>query len=687
MDVLYYLISSTMSANDHVIWECPVCVYTNESTRDSCDLCGTTRAKIAATNDLNKDRDINPYTNTQLKTSPNSTHTTSNDPSDAGDEYGNSDQLQVVMKISRPPTPSQLQLIKSRFERATMAIGTGNHDSLAVLKTLKSVCRKTLKDDDKYRTLDLQNPRVVERLITFQYVPNFLYELGFKLNEPEGIKLICHVKPSVQVIETAVYILNSFMHRYDADKIRRVRDVDKNKNKFVWNLEQIVGWCTDEAAVMDEDTDSMHTVIVTHKDYCKSIDLLNAFRNRYFISAPEDIKNDKEKEKEKDKDKDKLVKWENDICKRIRLKVINGLKDWLILYWNEDFENNSDNIKDELLKFINEIKSKTPDLPIGELLEIQVEKFSKNSNDGGINNINYNTNIRPKLHPFAFDCYEINWDSITYDKRKNENNCQFISPIILADQITLLDFDIFRKIKARECIGQAWKKKNCLQRAPNVVKMISQFNCLTKFCQIQILSQNSVINRACAISKVFEMGRRFYQLNNMNSLCAVFSSLDTIPWYTIENEWAEISPEDKQFLTKFKLKVNTIFFQRFIETPAIPNVGAVLRSIQDANRSFSFTMYPRIMDEIKFLQTFQKDGYESFDNYNNDNIDANGEKQEKKDEKELEQKDCDTNQSVEKHINLKPDLKIMKMLMDQFEIAKKFSKDEIHNMINSLKCD
>jgi len=39
-------------------------------------------------------------------------------------------------------------------------------------------------------------------------------------------------------------------------------------------------------------------------------------------------------------------------------------------------------------------------------------------------------------------------------------NFHSLSPEELADQITLMDFRIFSRIKPRECMGQAWKKKD-----------------------------------------------------------------------------------------------------------------------------------------------------------------------------------------------------------------------------------
>merc|ERR1712013_693140 len=82
-----------------------------------------------------------------------------------------------------------------------------------VFSTLRSVAKKLLKDDVRYRTLDTTNPNVMERLIGYEGVLDFLMLLGFE-SDAMGMKLICQDAPSAQVVQNAITVLNSYQQRF-----------------------------------------------------------------------------------------------------------------------------------------------------------------------------------------------------------------------------------------------------------------------------------------------------------------------------------------------------------------------------------------------------------------------------------------------------------------------------------------
>ena len=97
------------------------------------------------------------------------------------------------------------------FSRAASDIACYNDNPSAVFSTLRSVARKLLKNEDRYRTLDTTNPRVMERLIGYEGVLDFLMLLGFE-SDAIGMKLVCHKKPSEQVILIAIYIIDAYIY-------------------------------------------------------------------------------------------------------------------------------------------------------------------------------------------------------------------------------------------------------------------------------------------------------------------------------------------------------------------------------------------------------------------------------------------------------------------------------------------
>lgn len=46
----------------------------------------------------------------------------------------------------------------------------------------------------------------------------------------------------------------------------------------------------------------------------------------------------------------------------------------------------------------------------------------------------------------------------------------------VARQLTLIEYDLYNKIKPKECLGQAWNKPNKEQSAKHIVALINRFN-------------------------------------------------------------------------------------------------------------------------------------------------------------------------------------------------------------------
>ena len=106
---------------------------------------------------------------------------------------------------------------KEEFKLAATDIATYNSNPKRVYNTLKAVTKKLYKDDPKYRTLDTTNPKVIERLIGFEGVLDFLRLLGFE-SDLVGAKLICTEKPQHEVLDVALDVLKEYSRKFDSKK-------------------------------------------------------------------------------------------------------------------------------------------------------------------------------------------------------------------------------------------------------------------------------------------------------------------------------------------------------------------------------------------------------------------------------------------------------------------------------------
>ena len=366
------------------------------------------------------------------------------------------------------------------------------------------------------------------------------------------------------------------------------------------------------------DNDTMETLILTHKQFTNSITLLKNLRRRFDVPIPNDIRDDK----------NKISEFRLNVQKRIQLKVIKSLRDWMKQYWDEDFLNDLE-VQKELNLWLEDLEQlrnkKNLECPwIGPLFNMVCKEYERFK----LKSPNQEKKEREKLQ------YLLNergvpkhLESVSIKKGYKLSNTTAED---LSDQITLMDYKIFSNIAERECIGQAWKKKK--EQSPNVLAMIQQFNNLTVFVQLQILSEKTLRDRSKAIKRIIKMGERFRELKNYNSLCAILGALNSSPIHRLKHAWQRVPERQLNQFESFKsIFVNTRNFRNFRQIfrncspPAIPYFGLFLQDlvfIDDGNDQFkqidnfkqhgfmvNFNKCVRTMDRIKNIRLYQTNSY------------------------------------------------------------------------------
>jgi len=317
------------------------------------------------------------------------------------------------------------------------------------------------------------------------------------------------------------------------------------------------------------------------------------------------------------------------VQKRIQLKVIKSLRDWMKTYWDEDFLNDLE-VQKELISWLADLeelkKQKQTECPWIKPLSSMVSKEFERFKLKSPNQARKLENIKLfKLNPDSGIPQCLEHVSIKKGYKLSNTTAED-----LADQITLMDYKIFSNIAERECIGQCWKKRK--EESPNVLAMIQQFNNLTVFVQLQILSEKSLKDRSKAIKRVIKMGERFKELKNYNSLCAILGALNSSPIHRLKLAWQRVPEKTLNQFESFKqIFINTRNFRNFrtlfrqVSPPAIPYFGLFLQDlvfIDDGNDSFkqidnfkqhgfmvNFNKCVRTMDRIKNIRLYQTNPY------------------------------------------------------------------------------
>jgi len=604
------------------------------------------------------------------------------------------------------------------FQRAASDIACYNKVPSSVFSTLRSVAKKLLKDDARYRTLDTTNPKVMERLIGYEGVLDFLQLLGFE-SDAMGMKLICQEAPSAQVVQNAITVLNSYQQRFrmtdngmglamgmnmgmnmgaplgqhgqvsmssvyggggnynnydpNANANARYGDnghepfgnavspggqwdepeadaKDKNKNDIL-TLEQIVIWSTHESM---QDSETMETLIMTHKMFTDSLTLLKQLHKRFFVPIPPSLL--------QTDDKKAIREFQSGVQKRIQLKVIKALRDWMKQYWSEDFDNDQ-----EVLGFLDEWLKELSVYNQLDIHNVGCEWISKW----------FNVVHKEKQRLQALDWEQYRQDALDVMKIHNlvevkvppAFNYDKATPEDVADQITLLNYTLFSRIQRRECLHQRWKDGSNKAAAPNILSLIEQFNNFSIFVQVMVLRERTLKKRATAMRRIIKMGEHFRATRNYNSLCSVFSALKSAPIHRLKLAWSRVPDKNRQQFEEWSLIFCRDFNHRNLRTllrkaggnPCIPHIGVFLqdlvfidegnkRKMEEANfgkiEMLNFNKCVRIADRIKNLQLFQQNNYDA---------------------------------------KMKADLVMQKVLLQEFEKLKDVTEDQIWDMSTTIK--
>ncbi|XP_036832741.1 ral guanine nucleotide dissociation stimulator isoform X2 [Oncorhynchus mykiss] len=122
-------------------------------------------------------------------------------------------------------------------------------------------------------------------------------------------------------------------------------------------------------------------------------------------------------------------------------------------------------------------------------------------------------------------------------------------PAVVAEQFTLMDAELFKKVVPYHCLGSIWSqrdKKGKEHLAPTIRATVTQFNCVTNCVIATCLSERSLkpTQRAKLVERWIEVARECRILKNFSSLRAILSALQCNPVHRLKRTWDEVSREN-----------------------------------------------------------------------------------------------------------------------------------------------
>ncbi|KAJ6229147.1 guanine nucleotide exchange factor [Anaeramoeba flamelloides] len=199
-----------------------------------------------------------------------------------------------------------------------------------------------------------------------------------------------------------------------------------------------------------------------------------------------------------------------------------------------------------------------------------------------------------------------------------------LDPVEFARQETLIEHDIYTKIRPPELLNQAWSKEKTKHRSTNVLALIQRFNSLSGWVTSTILLFNKIRKRSKLINKFIKVAEHMKNLNNFNGLMAIIAGLDNSAIFRLKHTWDEVSKQLKdKFLALKEIMKSSGSYSNYrqylhsINPPCIPYLGVYLTDLtfkEDGNKDFignliNFTKRRLVFENIRELMQYQQSSY------------------------------------------------------------------------------
>ncbi|KAJ2389750.1 hypothetical protein GGI05_003405, partial [Coemansia sp. RSA 2603] len=353
------------------------------------------------------------------------------------------------------------------------------------------------------------------------------------------------------------------------------------------------------------DPNFVSTFLLTYHSFTTTPELFDGLFRRFLIMPPHGL-SDQE-----------LNEWTERKLKPVRLRVYNFFKTWLEQHYVEQVE--GDPVGLEMLR---EFACTTMAEYMSNAAEQLVRLIDKRrASQGGLRKMVPNL---PNAAPAPI-----------LPRSLSRLRLMDINPQELARQFTLIDSNLFNKVRPIECLKTAWSRKpgdpkafNGLNTdiAVNVKAMSTLSTQTTLWVTANILLEHEIKRRAAVIKYFINFAEHCRNLNNFNTLMSVLGALTSVPVERLTRTWQAV--QQKSLSTYNTLKQIMRTDRNFAEyrdslhscnPPAIPFVGVYLQDltfIEDGNddmitntRLINFAKRQRTAGTIRDLQQFQNVPY------------------------------------------------------------------------------
>uniref|UniRef100_A0A6B2L162 Ras-GEF domain-containing protein n=1 Tax=Arcella intermedia TaxID=1963864 RepID=A0A6B2L162_9EUKA len=115
-----------------------------------------------------------------------------------------------------------------------------------------------------------------------------------------------------------------------------------------------------------------------------------------------------------------------------------------------------------------------------------------------------------------------------------------VDELVIAQQLTLIEWEIYVKIREVELLNQSWSKEKRQPIAQNVVQLMQRANRTSFWVATSILLQSRAKDRTKAVTKFMNIAKHLKDLNNYNTLMAIIAGLNTVSVSRLKQTFASV---------------------------------------------------------------------------------------------------------------------------------------------------
>ncbi|KAI9277421.1 ras guanine nucleotide exchange factor domain-containing protein [Sporodiniella umbellata] len=311
------------------------------------------------------------------------------------------------------------------------------------------------------------------------------------------------------------------------------------------------------------DTKFNITFLLTYRSFSTTEELFCALFQRYQILPPENLSSQE------------VEMWREKKLKLVRLRVFNIIKLWLETYLNEEQDRSFLPI---LCRFTDEVISNSMSFGADQLQKLLKKRMSS-EDVGQLRKMRLNIKADSMPEPIL-------------PKSLKRIQLLDLDPHELARQMTLLDFRLYNRIKAAECLDKNWGKPDS-NTAIYVKALIEHTNQVTSWVTDSILSHDELKKRAAILKYWISVSEQCKALNNFNTCMAILSALDNGSIGRLKRTWECVGGRSMSSIQQIReilaTKRNFSAYREIIQKvnpPCIPFMGIYLQDltfIEDGN--------------------------------------------------------------------------------------------------------